>query len=169
MLTVVAEALALATVAFLEVGNGNEAPAFVIDLLDIQWWQAAVAIIVGLGLSPAPWILGLAVGRIQFTRVANEAHQRELDARKEAFYAQLAARDKYHADLMDQEKQRYADLEKINEKNAEAAEEQRRRADSMTDALVDATEAIRAGNHIINEFTRAAREVAPDGRIHPEG
>ncbi len=138
-------------------------PTLVLDILDLQWWQILVGIIGVLGLSPAPWILGLATGKIQFTSVADEAHKRELAARKEGWEDEKTALIAYHQGLMGAEKLRYSDLQLANERNIEVAEQQRERADAMTSALAQSTEALENTNHILTELTSAAREVTPSG------
>lgn len=145
-----------------DVGGGG-APSLVVDLLDLQWWQALGIFLAGLGLSPAPWILGLAVNRIQFTKVSDAAHARELAKAQTAWDAEKANLIAYHDDLMKGKDQRYADLEAANQKNIDAAEQQRLRADKMTEALAESTKAIEGTNYVLHEFVTAAKEVNGDG------
>ena len=123
---------------------------------DLEWWQTLGVIVAATGLSPAPWILGLAIGRIQFTKAADAAHERELKAREETNELLMQVKD-----------QRYADLEAANQRTIEVAEVQRQRADAMTDALSQSTDALLVTNHILTEFTRAAKEVTSDGEPKP--
>lgn len=145
-----------------EVGGGGS-PSFNFDLLDIQWWQAVLGLVGVLGLSPAPWILGLATGKIQFTTVADQAHARELAARKEAWDEEKVNLVSYHNTLMQNKDQRYTDLEASNAKDLEAGEQHRQRADRMTDALSESTKIAEYTNTILTEFAKAAREATPDG------
>lgn len=59
-------------------------------LENLQWWQALFAILAGLGLSPAPWILGLAVGRLQFSAPAERATAQLVKTINDAHALQLA-------------------------------------------------------------------------------
>lgn len=144
------------TMTALDVGGIPNFPTIEIDPFNLAWWQQLALLLAGLGLSPAPWILGLAIGRIQFTKVAADAHQRELDARAEAHKRELETLRAHHDDLMALQIQRYADQEK-------ATEIQRVRADTATEALAQSTVAIEASNHIIREIMKAAGEVTADG------
>lgn len=159
---VIASTIALKT-TFTEGAPGGGGGA-VIDLLDLQWWQGLVAIIGILGLSPAPWLLGLVSGKIQFTGRADLAHQRELTARSEAFDREKAALVAYHTDVLAARDQRYADLQAAKTAIEDAYELQRKRSEQMADALTDSTEVLRVTNHVLVEFTKAAREVEPSGR-----
>jgi hypothetical protein len=141
--------------------NGDT--SVLIDIADVQWWQYIGAMLGALGLSPAPWILGLAMGRIQFTTQADKQHARELAQRDEAYEKEVANLKAYHDAVSAAKDTRYSDLEQANEKNIEAAEAQRVRADAATEALSQATRAIEAANHIIGEFTQASKEVSVNG------
>lgn len=140
-------------------GNGT----VVIDLLNMQWWQGLSALIVALGLSPAPWILGLATGKIQFTATADAAHQRELAARKEAYEEQVEQNQKYHETVLASRDERYQDLVKANQRNIEVAEQQKQRGDKLEAALAQSTAVIGQTNHILLELKGAAEEVSPSG------
>ncbi len=150
--------------------NGTPIPNLFID---IQWWQVLVAIVLSiiaaLGLSPAPWLLGLAMGRIQFTRPASEAHQREIEKLKEthsreleakdaAHMRELAARDAFHEAVLRGRDQRYADLAAIRETDRLAAAKNQERADQLTDAAFRMTEVVRANTHVIESVNEIARE-----------
>lgn len=104
--------------------------------IDLQWWQAALAIITGLGLSAAPWIAALLAGRImtlgQHTRrVADldKAHG-ELVAEKDRA---IAAAERRH----DATVKRIVE-ERDYERAAKDAE--RQRSDKLADKLGDVTE-----------------------------
>ena len=60
----------------------------VIDLLDLQWWQIVVGLVGVLGFSPAPWILGLATNKLQFTSTA-DANYASYDAGVTAWQERL--------------------------------------------------------------------------------
>lgn len=79
----------------------------IVDLANLEWWQAFVGILVALGLSPAPWILGLALGRIQFTGPARAdfaARVADINAAHAESRADLIKHhdelDKAHADAL---------------------------------------------------------------------
>lgn len=125
--------------------NPPRDPSIWFDLANVQWWQAVIVILVGLGLSPAPWILGLAQGKIQFTAVSRKDFER-----------QLAERDRFHDALMVQERQRYADSEAARKLNADAAERERARAEKATDVLVEMTEVVQGAQHFMRSQLEAS-------------
>lgn len=116
-----------------------------LDLLNIQWWQGILAILVALGLSPAPWLTAMATGRLLFRGDLAE---------------RLAERDKHHAALLAAQEARYADLEASNNRNVEAAQQERMRADQATAALEKVAEALEANSHIMSAFRDIATEAA---------
>lgn len=127
-----------------------------VDLLNIQWWQAVVALLVALGLSPAPWLTAMATGRLLFRgdlaeRIAerDKAHAAALAERDRTHAAALAERDRYHAALLAAHEARYADLETSNTRNVEAAQQERQRADKATATLESVAEALEANSHIM--------------------
>lgn len=137
---------------FADVGPAD--PSLVIDLLNLQWWQGLIGIIGILGLSPAPWLLGLATNKIQFTAAAEREKGRA-----------LAKQDEYHKALMDAQKERYSDLERANAKNEEAAATQQARADAATDAIFDMKDVVEANTHVLKSVNQVAREATgQDGR-----
>lgn len=136
----------------------------VIDLLDMQWWQAVLAIIGTLGLSPAPWILGLATGKIQFAAVAREDFARQVKEREAAHQRELAGQTAHHQALMEVERGRYSELQRAADKNATAAERERLRADEVTDALFQVGDVIRGAEHFMASALEAGqREVNERG------
>jgi len=174
MLTKLIAGLAMHIVTAEAGSGGDTTPQLVIDLFNLQWWQALGALAVALGLSPAPWILGLAVNRLQFTKTAEAAHQREIDEMKAAHERELTARERsyesqraqlleYHGTVIAAKEQRYADLERTNQRNVEVAESQRKRADEVTAALAESTKAVQMTNHVLEELRRSAEEATPSG------
>ncbi len=122
-------------------------PSLVVDLLQIQWWQGLAAFLVALGLSPAPWILGLAFNRIEFTAPAAARHK-----------AALAEQQRHYEALLDLWKSRYSELEIANAANAASAETHRSRAEKLTDSAFEMTEVVRANTHVIESLNDIARE-----------
>lgn len=131
---------------FADVNNPN-GPSLVIDVFDLQWYQTLSLLLAGLGLSPAPWLLGLATNRIQFTGPANAEKNRALEEQKRHYDALLAVEIK-----------RYDALDKSNEKNASAAETERKRADYVTDAILEIKDVVEANTHVIASVHQVARE-----------
>lgn len=130
-----------------------------LSIPNLEWWQALALLVAGLGLSPAPWILGLSVGRIQFTAVATAAHERELKKQELNHAAQMAAQREYHERVLATEKERYAALEQANNQNKLAAEKQQARADQLTDAAFSMVEVIQANSHIIGAVNKVTEKV----------
>lgn len=139
-------------------------PSVTIDLLDLQWWQALIAILGILGLSPAPWLLGLAAGRIQFSGPARKDFDRQLKDKDDAHARELAAKDVYYNALLVGKDQRYADLEKANEANREAARRHEARADNLTEAVLEVAEIVQQNTHVVESFDQVTREAVNDGR-----
>lgn len=135
----------------------------IIDLLNMQWWQALGAFVAAAGLSPAPWILGLATGKIQFTSTADAAHARELAAREKSYEDQIEQLERYHVTVVSQRDERYADLVKTNERNIEVADQQKARGDKLEDALTQAAVVIEQNSHVLLELKQSAEEVTPGG------
>lgn len=135
----------------------------VIDLLNMQWWQALGAFVAALGLSPAPWILGLATNRIQFTKTADAAHARELAAREKGYDEQIDQLENFHTKVLEGKDERYADLVRTNERNVEVAEQQKQRGDRLQEALGQASDVLAETNHILVELRQSAEEVTPGG------
>lgn len=139
----------VASTADVPAGEQTPGPSVILDLLDIQWWQALGMFVGALGLSPAPWLLGLAAGKIQFSAPAEREKNRALEEKERHYEALLAL-----------ERQRYADLEKSNEKNAAAAETERKRANAATDAVLEIKDVVEANTHVIASVHQVAREAA---------
>lgn len=133
-------ALLSTTLTVLADGGQAPQPGLVVDLLNLQWWQALVGIVGLLGLSPAPWLLGLATNRIQFTAPAQAEKQRALDEKDRHYQALIAEKDK------------------TSEGYRLAAEKNKERADHVTDAALDMTRVIEANTHVIASVNEIARE-----------
>lgn len=121
-------------------------------MFQLEWWQAVVAIIGVLGLSPAPWLLGLANNRIQFTRAADAAHARE-----------LAAQSGYHAAILQEKDKAYGELKESQVGYKTATKIERERANKATDALGDVATTLEVVVHLLNSLDEAAsaKDVAP--------
>jgi hypothetical protein len=123
--------------------GGQDAPGgVVVDLLNLQWWQAAVGVLVALGLSPAPWLAALATGRLQFAAPALAEKERALAEQKRHYEALIAEKDK------------------TSETNRIAAEKNKDRADQVTDAALGMAKVIEANTHVIASVNEIAREAS---------
>lgn len=114
----------------------------VVDFLNLQWWQTLIGIIAALGLSPAPWLLALSTGRIQFSGPATAEKTRALEEQKRHYEALIAEKDK------------------TSETNRIAAEKNKERADIVTDAALGMTKVIEANTHVIASVNEIAREAS---------
>lgn len=144
-------------------------PSLTLDLLNLEAWQAFVGIIVALGLSPAPWILGLALGRIQFTGPAErnytartdelkEAHKREVDSIKQSAREQLLGAVEHHSNLIAEKDARYAELKDSRDYYRKARIEERDRADAATEQLLDSVEVAKASMQALTALDEAAKD-----------
>lgn len=137
--------------ALAEVGGGaGTGGGLNIDLMDMQWWQALIAILGILGLSPAPWILGLATNKIQFTSTADANYALRSKEMSDNYDALVAVKD-----------QRYADLEATVAKTEQAAATDKQTAAIATGALAESTEVTKMAIHVVQELRQAAQEVGP--------
>lgn len=135
-----------------------------LDLLNLQWWQALLGIAAAAGLSPAPWILGLATGKIQFSGPAREDLKATLAAKDEVHAAATAALvaahttevknlTTYHADLMAVKDERYAEA-------VRAADIEKQRADSLESLFTELAGVLKANVHVLGSLNEVAREAA---------
>lgn len=126
----------------------------VIDVFDVQWWQAVGAVLILLGLSPAPWITALATGRLLFR---NDLESR-LAERDRAHTALMESKDREHAAILAERETRYSDTKAASAANALAAETERKRADGLTEAVLEVVDVVRGNNHLIESVATVARE-----------
>lgn len=146
----------------------------IVDLADLQWWQALLAIIGILGLSPAPWLLGVATGKIQFTAPAQKNFDErvaelkaslaltlsEKDSTHEKFTRELVA---HHEDLQQRDAEKYAEMKASRDGYRIATKEQRERADRATETAAQAVEAVQTTNHLLASLKVVSEGVIPDG------
>lgn len=128
----------------------------IIDLADLQWWQGVVAILGALGLSPAPWILGLALNRIQFTKPAQAAFDARVADLKSQHTQSVTDLVAFHADQLSQRDERNGELKTSLAKMEEARNLERSRADDATAMLGRAVEAVEVSNHLLESLGEAA-------------
>ena len=135
-----------------------------IDLLDIQWWQAILAIATALGLSGAPWLTALAAGRLLFRAdlerqlAGKDKEHARAQAEKDANHARAMAEQKEHYEALRRlDAERYGELKESNAANVLAAQAERQRADEVTDAALEVVDVVRANSHIMESFHQAAK------------
>ena len=153
---------AVAHLLWQAVPDGGGATGVFLDLTNLQWWQTLIGILGVLGLSPAPWLLGLAAGRLQFSAPARADFEAQKKEMRDAHQRELDSRDKQSALLLELAGQRYAELQQANLANIEAAERHRRRADEVTDVALEMSEVVRANTHVMASVGEAARVVAAE-------
>lgn len=140
-----------------------------INLLDLQWWQGAVAILGLLGLSPAPWLLGLAMNRIQFTAPARadyaarlkeitDAHDREVANLKDAHAAAIRELTTHHTTLSEVQAARFQELERSRDYYRQARLTEQERANRATDQLVEFAELAKLNVHVLQSLDQAAKD-----------
>lgn len=150
------------TQAFADVGGGTGPSGIYIDVTNLQAWQVLVAIAGALGLSCAPWLLGLAADRVGFTKPMRAEFARQLAAKDTVHEDAMKERDRHWATVLEMQQARYADLEAANVI-------ERDRADRATGALVEMTEVVRASTHALNSLNQVAREVTDSDRSEHAG
>ncbi len=133
-------------------GGGGGTPSLNVDLLDLQWWQILVGILGVVGFSPAPWILGLATNKLQFTVTADANYEKRAQEMRDNYDALVAVKD-----------QRYADLEAAMVKLEQAAATDKQTAAVVSEALAESTDVAKMAIHVVEELRQAAQEVTPHG------
>lgn len=136
----------------------------IVDLANLEWWQTLVGIVGVLGLSPAPWILGLATGKIQFTTPAALEHDKRIADLKDAHALQLASLAAYHDGITRAKDDRYADVKESRDGYRAATVVERERANKVTDTLAEFGELGRLAVHALT----ALDEVAKDSHNVPD-
>jgi hypothetical protein len=129
-----------------------------IDLLNLEWWQGLGAVLVALGLSPAPWILGLAAGRIQFTAPAREAYDARVVDIKDAHAKAIAELVAHHAALVVEKDRAYAEMQRSRDYYRTARLEEAERADRATEQLLEVVELAKTSAHALEALDEAARD-----------
>lgn len=108
-----------------------------LDIANLDWWQALVTLLGVLGLSPAPWILGLALGRIQFSAPADRTYAARLGDLKEQHALEVANLVAYHLSIINGKDEHYAELKESRDGYRAATVTERERADKVSDALAE--------------------------------
>ncbi|MDQ2690357.1 MAG: hypothetical protein M3Y29_08805 [Chloroflexota bacterium] len=113
-----------------------------------------------LGLSPAPWILGLALGRIQFSAPARAVFDERVADLKAQHAEAVKALTTYHAEVLAERDERYGELKESRDYYREARIVERDRADKVTDQLAEALELARLNTHLLESLDEAAKDGA---------
>ena len=130
-----------------------DSSSVVVDLANLQWWQALIGLITVLGLSPAPWLLGLASGKIQFSAPAQKTYTERIQDL-----------DEHHKQVEAIQVERYADLKESRNYYRDAFNAEHDRANKATETVAEVLDAIKAINHVMSSINLAAEEVASDQR-----
>lgn len=146
-------AMTAATGAVLSAVPVETGGGFYVDLANLQWWQTLIGVAGALGLSPIPWITALARGLLLW---------------RSDFERQLAAKDKEHAKVVAQieknyealrklDAERYGELKETNALNVAVAQQERQRADDLTESVMGGVGTVLEANvHALGSFHKAA-------------
>jgi len=129
-----------------------------VDLAALDWWQALAAILVALGLSPAPWILGLAVGRLQFAGPAAREHDERIADLKAQHALEVGNLTTYHLSIIGGKDERYAELRESRDGFRAATRIERERADKVTSTLAEFGELGKLAVHALTAIDEAAKD-----------
>lgn len=132
-----------------------------IDLADLEWWQALATLIAALGLSPAPWLIGMALGRIQFSAPARAVYDERVADLKTQHADAVKALTTYHAEVLAERDERYDELRTSRDYYREARIVERDRADKVTDQLAEALELARLNTHLLQSLDEATKDATP--------
>lgn len=152
-----------ATVALVAAAAAGESQAVADDpatiFVDLAWWQGAVAILAALGLSPAPWLIGLATNRLQFTGPAAAAYEARVAELTRAHAAAIAEIVAHHARLIDVKDTQYSEMKESRNYYRAARLAEVDRADKATDQLAGVVEVVKANVQLLDAFDKAVQEV----------
>jgi hypothetical protein len=136
-------------------------PTLIVDLLSMQWWQAFALFAAGVGLSPAPWLLGMARDKIAFTVPMRAAHERRVEELKANHARELEERDRHHAAELATRQEAFADMVVSRDYYRKARLEEQSRADKASGALAEATAELgRLTSQVLRAFDEVAKESA---------
>lgn len=88
-------------------------------------------------------------------------HKRRIADLETAYAAELAARDRYHADIVSLKDDAYAELKVSRDFYREARDEERARAAKVTDQLSEVADLAKLSTRLLASFNEAARDVTP--------
>lgn len=143
-----------------------------VDLANLEWWQSFVGIIALLGLSPAPWLLGLATGRLQFASPAQKNHESQIKALQEQFTARVTdLKEAHRADIVELvdhhdkinciQVERYAEMKESRDGWKEATSVERERANIATAAVSEVLTVVKATNHVLSSLQEVITPPTP--------
>lgn len=128
----------------------------VIDLLSLQWWQGLIAIAGLVGLSPAPWLLGMARDKIAFTAPMRADYDARIGDLKDAHARALAELVAHNAALLAQKDEAYAELKTSRDYYRQARLEEQQRANELSEQLAESAKMARTVVHFLEAFDEAA-------------
>jgi len=128
----------------------------ILDLADLQWWQVLVAIVTGLGLSPAPWLYALASGKIQFTGPATAIFEKRLEDQKNYYENRLQSQEEFYSAIRELDARRYAEMEQSRDYYRQSRLEEKDRADLATERLAESVEVGKAALQMLRAVDEAA-------------
>lgn len=126
--------------------------------IDLQWWQGLAVLLGALGLSPAPWLLGLATNRLQFTGPAAKAYEDRIAELTRAHAAAIAEIVAHHAMLVGVKDTQYAEMKESRNYYREARLAEIDRADKATDQLAEVVDVVKANVQFLDAFDKAAQD-----------
>jgi hypothetical protein len=163
---------------YLDTGGTDPTPTpipiapIIIEVPQLEWWQGFVAILISvvgilgvLGLSPAPWLLGLAAGRLQFTAPAKALYDARVQDIKDAATLVLTETTAHHDQLEAIAAERYSDLKESRNYYRDASRIDRERADKATATVAEVLDVVKATNHLmtaLNEVSQSRKGEARD-------
>ena len=135
----------------------------IFDVAGLQWWHWLLGTLGVLGFSAAPWIGGLAAGKIQFTAQANKTWDARIADLIKNHDARVVDLKQHHAEDLAERAERYAEMKESRDGYKVATSLERERADKATEALAQMVEVISASNHVVASFSEAAQTQHPLG------
>lgn len=136
--------------------GGGSTAGIVVDLLNLQWWQGLIAIAGVVGLSPAPWLLGMARDRIAFTAPMRADYDARVADLKEGHARAVAELVAHHQALIAEKDAAYTELKTSRDYYRDARLVEKARNDELTDQLVESVELARTGFQVLRAFDKAA-------------
>jgi len=122
----------------------------------LEWWQALVALAAAVGLSPAPWLFGMARDKIAFTAPMRAAFETRVEEIKAAHARELAERDRHHAAELQSRADVATEVKESRELMRIAHSEEQDRADRATAALAEtAAKTANLTGYLLEAFNEA--------------
>lgn len=133
----------------------------VIDFAHLEPWQWLFGAIGVLGLSPAPWILGLALGRLQFTKTAQANYAARAADLISANDKLLGAQNDYHAKILAEKDKTLDERTESRDYYREARLETAGQNQRLTEALIESIEVAHTGTRALDTIAEVAKGATP--------